>query len=210
MINFAKLLISILKTDLNMLNYKNDINDLISQYACIYEKFEKIQSNNDQIMPKGDQKTGVISEYYAKLYIENVIKPLDLKYSETNLPYDIIYSNCKVQVKSVSAFSNTRIIAPINMSKTKNNIKPFDDLYLIDLDKAFEPIGFYIIPFDNLIKQIEKYKSKKSNHSKIVGSVMKSHSKECVKQTKGSKIFCFDEYQNKVNDLRKIIGIKDI
>jgi hypothetical protein len=40
------------------------INDLIAQYAKLYQDFEKLQDEEVKILPKGDQKTGVIGDYF--------------------------------------------------------------------------------------------------------------------------------------------------
>ncbi len=159
------------------------ISNIISKYAEIYSNFEKLQ--NDNLLANGDQKTGVIGEYYAKIYIENILKS-KAKYANNGAPHDLEYSDnnklVKVQVKAVSYYSKTRTIAPLNM-----NDEAFDYLYLISLDKNFKPDAFYINTYDEI-------KSKIGNHlrTRISGTKMKG---KCYKGviTKGSRIYNFED-----------------
>lgn len=151
-------------------NFK-DIKDLISSYSDLYKRFEEIQIKCDKkkgreiqktanrLLPGGDQKTGVIGEYYAAKYVQSKISPESIYYACPSAPHDIEYSidnKCiKIQVKAVSAHSETRRISPIKKySKNKNRIikKPaeWDYLYLISLNKKFIPDGLWIIPKDKL------------------------------------------------------------
>ena len=49
----------------------NDFEKLISDYARVYSKFEKIQKEAEFIPEKGDQKTGLIGEAYIYEYLSN-------------------------------------------------------------------------------------------------------------------------------------------
>ncbi|MDF3027034.1 MAG: hypothetical protein K0S23_1341 [Fluviicola sp.] len=137
-----------------MSNHKT-ITDLIKAYASVYQEFETIQ--HSEILPKGDQKTGVIGEYYAKKHIESLSNSELIEYAKSGKKYDIKYvdsktkSKIKVQVKCVSAHSNTKTIAPLNMGTGA-----FDKLYLIALDENFIPVGFYINEFDDLKGRLKK------------------------------------------------------
>ena len=115
----------------------SDIINLISEYSKTYQKFEDFQ---DILLASGDQKTGVIGEYYAALYIQKEFG-VSTVYSKSNSEHDIEYihknKTYKIQVKTVSAHSDTRTISPI-----KNG--DWSELYLISLDKNFEPNGFWI------------------------------------------------------------------
>lgn len=117
--------------------------EIIEDYAKTYTAFEEIQKREGQnILPKyGDQKTGLIGEFYAKLYILNKDYK-DVEYAASGAPFDISYTNknsktVKVQVKTANTgFSKTNTLSPIK--------KGWDFLYLISLDKNFKPIGFWI------------------------------------------------------------------
>lgn len=157
---------------------KDHINKLIEEYAQIYSKFELLQKRDEEdnqgMLPAGDQKTGVIGEYYAKCYIESLPKAIESKYAKPGESFDLEYrlegmsDIIKVQVKCVSAHSKTRTIAPLNLSKNEKGEIPFHFLYLIALDKAFLPIGFYINSYDKIISSVDPKKKK------ISGLKMKS------------------------------------
>ena len=171
---------------------------LICKYAEVYKEFERFQEGIASLLPGGDQKTGVIAEYYAKCYIENFFKTTAI-YTVSGNTHDIEYKadsnrTMKVQVKGVSAHSNTRTIAPLNL-KDKNGNKPFDYLYLIDLDKDFLPIAFYI----NTYNQIKR-KVKDPTRQRIAGSTMRNTRSG---DSKGSGIFDFKN--NKINELREAL-----
>jgi len=174
----------------------NEIIKIISEYSKVYKEFERLQKAEE--LAGGDQKTGVIGEYYAKLYIESVIKGGDIKYAENGAPWDIVYTidsdETKIQVKTVSFYSKTRTIAPLNMSP-----KAFDFLYLISLNKNFKPNGFYINNYKDIEEKLNDSKCK--NKLKIGSTKMKGVS-YLGKKCNGSKIYDF-----KVN-LYKEIKIK--
>ncbi|AEA42331.1 hypothetical protein [Fluviicola taffensis] len=167
------------------------IENLIKKYAELYHEFERLQEAN--ILAKGDQKTGVIGEYYAKCYIQMQQGIVSVNYAKAGDTHDLTYKTfgsrdeLKIQVKCVSAHSKTRTIAPINLS---NNA--FDELYLISLDEEFKPIGFYI----NTFKEIEK---KALGKNKIAGARMTDKSR------KDGKYLNFNK--NQVNAMREILGL---
>lgn len=174
-----------------------NIKKLIKDYSELYSLFEILQEGKSSIFPTGDQKTGVIAEYYAKCYIEKYLaKPETVFYAKTNKPYDIEYQTksgdtIKVQVKAVSAHSKSRRIAPINVNKVDG--KPFDYLYLIDLNVNFIPIGFYINTYDSIEKVLL---NKKDDRTKLSGTEMKGQSLG-VKSKSGSVLLNFRENQIK-------------
>lgn len=169
-----------------------DIKTLINEYARLYKDFEEKQDG--KILPGGDQKTGVIAEYYAKCYIEKVIG-VEAVYANAGKSYDLHYTfndiKFKVQVKAVSAHSKTRIIAPLNLTKNENN-NTFDYLYLISLDENFKPDGFYINTYESIIKKLEK---KNDTRTKIQGATMQGKNKN------GYWLFDFgNNEKDKLND----------
>ena len=167
------------------------ISDLIKAYAKVYQEFEDMQDNNT--LSKGDQKTGVIGEYYAKKHIESLSDSELIEYAKSGKKYDIKYvdsktkNKIKVQVKCVSAHSETKTIAPVNMSTGA-----FDKLYLIALDENFIPVGFYINEFDYLKGQLKK------DQQWIKGSKMKH-----VGQN-GSRVYDFSN--NRIDELLNTLG----
>lgn len=173
---------------------KSDLNTLIFKYSKIYEEFEKLQNNN-KILPKGDQKTGVIGEYYAKCYANTIGKEGTAEYASPGDVFDLSYieketgKKFKVQVKCVSSHSKTRIMAPLNLA-LKGKEEPFDFLYLISLDINFKPDGFYINTYEEILEKIvriKKYDDISNAKQRISGLKMEGYN--CV----GSKYLDFSE-----------------
>lgn len=112
----------------------------IRQYALAYKKLESIQRAG--LLPIGDQKTGVIAEFYAQVYAERVYARLKTGHSSQSA-WDLMVSATKtgkfeaVQVKAVSDFSQTRRVSPIHPG--------WDQLWLICLDERLRPYSFKII-----------------------------------------------------------------
>ncbi|MEO9851887.1 MAG: hypothetical protein ABJE80_22805 [Reichenbachiella sp.] len=172
----------------------NKVKDIIRRYSEVYRDFESIQNSSKKLLPTGDQKTGVIAEYYAKCYIEHIYQVI-AEYAKPGAFYDISYKTKKgrlirVQVKGVSAYSKTRTIAPLNI-RSKKKTGAFDELFLIDLGLDFLPIAFYINTFDQIIQQLKDTKRKR-----VLGSKMKDLNSQ---KSKGSRIYDFSN--NKVLDL---------
>lgn len=144
------------------------IKKLIQKYSEVYREFEEIQKTF--FLASGDQKTGVIGEYYARCYAQNLPNVVSVDYANAGSSYDLICKSTdnpgefKIQVKCVSEHSKTKTIAPINL---KNDA--FDELYLIYLDKEFKPSGFYI----NSYQEIKgKFEPKNPNKFRITGAKM--------------------------------------
>lgn len=174
---------------------KKEIKELVVKYAEVYKSFEKLQESG--VLPGGDQKTGVIAEFYAQCYIEHTFQ-VQAKFAIAGSKHDISYSHdnreIKVQVKGVSAHSQTRTIAPLNLEISDNEI-PFDYLYLISLNEDFMPNGFYINTFEDLVK-------KANGKTKVLGSTMKGSSNRSGMKN-GSEIYNFS--QNKIDLLLEAI-----
>ena len=173
-----------------------EVTDLIRQYAEVYKKFESFQKGNNSLFPGGDQKTGVVAEYYAKCFIENSLGA-KAEYASSGASFDLKYlfngKEIKVQVKTVSAHSKTRTIAPLNIT-----LGAFDFLYLISLDENFIPNSFYVNTHNYL-------KSKANGKLKIRGSTMKGTSIYGIYRS-GSTIYDFTD--DKIIDLMQAIKIK--
>lgn len=169
----------------------NIIAALIQQYAKVYQDFETLQKGEYAPLSKGDQKTGVIAEYYAKCYIESQLG-IVANYAKSGKSYDLEYGNSgkktRIQVKGVSAHSTSRTIAPLSLLD-KDGEPSFDELYLIDMDKCFIPIAFYINKYETIKNKVDK------NKIRITGTKMQIINKP----KSGSAVYDFNE--NKINDL---------
>ena len=181
----------------------------------LYEEFEELQAGSDSTLAGGDQKTGVIGEYYAKCYIEKGLK-FKVSYAKTGESYDLSYTDkvsgktIMVQVKCVSSHSKTRTIAPLSLTD-KEGTPLFDLLYLISLDSDFQPEGFYINTYDKVLEKFTQPKSAdpKRNDPKdkvIRGSIMKGKTKD-HKVKNGSRWYDFDV--NLAKDMREALDTKE-
>ena len=181
---------------------KDQLKELIKDYAKVYIAFEKLQSGENPTFSTGDQKTGVIAEYYAKCFIDYTFKVVS-EYAKPGASHDLSYQidgdNIKVQVKGVSAHSITRTIAPLNL-KLSDGKAPFDYLYLISLNEYFVPDGFYINTYTEIHQRL---RDRADIRERIVGSTMKGKSLHSIEK-KGHRLFDFSN--NKVNELTKIIS----
>ena len=159
----------------------NEIDQTIAKYANAYEELEEYQQAK-RWMQVGDQKTGVIGEYYVFAYLAALHGEKSIKYGKpTEKGWDIKICSSpvrKIQVKTVSEFSKTRRISPIH--------KGWDHLYLVFLNKKLYPTGFWIL-----------------EDSKIFGDKKTLGAKTCPNPSKpkmkGSKIF--RKLNNRVDDL---------
>ena len=117
-----------------------DIIAAIRDYATAYNRFQAFQNSHPDQLPLGDQKTGVIGEFYAMKYARFAYPHCNIIFAAPTESWDIEVSgdqNLKIQVKTVSEYSRTRIISPI--------FPGWDHLYLLALDQAFLPTGFWTV-----------------------------------------------------------------
>jgi len=120
-----------------------EIFDAIKQYAVAYARLERLQRSRTQEIPIGDQKTGVIAEFFARIYAEHRFPEATLEFgSATQHAYDIkvilaTQPEIKVQVKAVSAYSLTSRVSPIHPG--------WHQLWLMRLDKHLLPHAFWIV-----------------------------------------------------------------
>lgn len=129
----------------------------INQYAEAYKNLEDIQCQEKWLI-KGDQKTGVIGEFYTFVYLRNKYKKAEIKYANhSQKGWDIKIEDggktIKAQIKTVSEYSKTRVISPIHSG--------WDELYLVYLDKQFDPKEFWIINDPKIVKKGNSLKGKK-------------------------------------------------
>ncbi len=133
-----------------------EINDGIRLYAKAYEQFQQLQDQYQEYLPLGDQKTGVVGEFYAMLYARWFYPNCSVAFAPSTQSWDIEISgdsDIKIQVKTVSAYSKTRIISPI--------FPGWDHLYLLSLDRLFVPTGFWIVTTPDIFAGRESLRSQK-------------------------------------------------
>ncbi|PCJ33712.1 MAG: hypothetical protein COA75_14880 [Cellvibrionales bacterium] len=161
-----------------------NISIAIEGYAKAYKNLEALQKTVASI-PKGDQKTGCIGEYYSYRYLQHTNPNSLLAYgshSEKGWDIEIKSSGLRVQVKTVSAYSKTRTISPIH--------KGWDILHILYLNTALKPEGFWVV-----------------KDTSIFGNKNELKSRKCKKPTNpntGSKDIPFGT--NLVKQLTEIIG----
>lgn len=120
-----------------------DIFDAIDQYANAYGRLEQLQRARTNDIPIGDQKTGVIAEFYARIYAKHCFPNRTFEFgSASEHAWDIKVvlpeqQEIKVQVKSVSAHSQTSRISPIHPG--------WHELWLMRLDEHLRPHALWVI-----------------------------------------------------------------
>jgi len=65
----------------NALLSKRRIFSGILSYANVYGAFQQIQNANSDLLAAGDQKTGVIGEFYGLLYAKSKYLLYDVQYA---------------------------------------------------------------------------------------------------------------------------------
>ena len=117
----------------------------IQEYALAYDAMERLQRTDSAVFPSGDQKTGVIGEFYARLYAKQQWLEPQAEHvygSPSEKAWDITIRrrdvpDHKIQVKTVSSHSQTSTVSKIHAG--------WDELYLLRLNKDFMPIGFWTL-----------------------------------------------------------------
>jgi hypothetical protein len=116
----------------------------ISEYAKAYATMERLQRRKgDALFPIGDQKTGVIAEFFGRLYAADRYRDSQLVYgTPSEHAWDITVRrpnapDRKIQVKAVSAHARKSRISPIHPG--------WHELYLMRLSAEFLPIGFWVL-----------------------------------------------------------------
>ena len=117
--------------------------EAIERYAEAYAVLEKLQRQMIEHIPRGDQKTGVIAEFFARIYAGRRFAKSRLEFGSTSerawdfkahQPNGVV---TKVQVKAVSEHSETSRISPIHSG--------WDELWLMRLDGKLTPKGLWTI-----------------------------------------------------------------
>jgi len=120
-----------------------DIFDAIDQYADAYGRLEQLQRARTNEIPIGDQKTGVIAEFYARIYAKHRFPTGMFEFgSASEHAWDIKVirpgqQDIKVQVKAVSAHSQTSRVSPIHSG--------WHELWLMRLDEQLRPQALWVI-----------------------------------------------------------------
>jgi hypothetical protein len=119
-----------------------EIFEAISEYAKAYKLLEEVQRSRPMHLPRGDQKTGVIAEFYGRLYATARFAPTELKFGSTSQhAWDIKVPQpgleaLKIQIKAVSAHAQKGRISTIHPG--------WDELWLMHLTEEMLPQAFWI------------------------------------------------------------------
>ena len=119
----------------------------IKTYSRAYNRLEKIQreeaEHEDCLIPRGDQKTGPIGEFWVSLYLRHRYpKAKVLINPNINAPYDMEvrrkgHKPVRIQVKTVSHWSDSRVLSWIKSGH--------DELHIMELDGNWIPRHYWIV-----------------------------------------------------------------
>jgi hypothetical protein len=119
--------------------------------------FQRLQDAHPDLLVTGDQKTGVIGEFYSLLYAQRrYLNAQRVDYasnpSQTGWDIEVICdepaSALRIQVKTVSEYSKTRTITPLSPG--------WDHLYLLCLGRDLRPTGFWIVTDNDIFNGRKK------------------------------------------------------
>lgn len=119
---------------------------------------EQIQRTRTEEIPIGDQKTGVIGEFFARIYAKHRFPKAAFEFgSPSEHAWDIkvlqpTQKEIKIQVKTVSAHSQTSRVSPIHPG--------WHQLWLMRLDEHFRPQALWIIDAENAVWSKERLKNR--------------------------------------------------
>lgn len=135
-----------------------EILEAISTYALAYKQLEVVQRANPALLPRGDQKTGVIAEFYGRLYAAERFSPAKPVFGSTSEhAWDIKIQQpngetLKIQIKAVSAHAEKGRISTIHPG--------WDELWLMRLTEEMLPEAFWIYKKTNCPWALSTQKSK--------------------------------------------------
>jgi hypothetical protein len=123
----------------------------IRSYANAYSQLQDVQERSP-LIPKGDQKTGCIGEFYSYLHLSRLHADATLTYgNHSTKGWDVhVKSDAhdfRIQIKTVSEYSETRTISPIHHG--------WDELWVIYLDRSFVPRGYWVITDRTVVAENE-------------------------------------------------------
>lgn len=98
-------------------------------------------------MPRGDQKTGWIGEFYCHLFLlgtrsRGAVLPGGHSSKAWTFRVSEAGHDKLVLVKTVSGFSPTRLLSPVHHG--------WNELFVVSLDRRFRPDGFWMVPAPDL------------------------------------------------------------
>lgn len=119
----------------------------IERYAVAYDDLQRLQMSTS-LIPRGDQKTGAIGEFYVRIYLaarypQSAIRFGGHSQSGWDIEVEVEGGLRRFQVKTVSAHSTTRRISPIGYG--------WDELLLVYLDTRLQPAGFWIVTDTSIV-----------------------------------------------------------
>ena len=136
--------------------------EAISAYAEAYGAMQEIQDADttpgECLIPKGDQKTGCIGEFWAMRYARKRWEEHECTFGNTSQQgWDVKIGDTgiRIQVKTVSEWSDSRRLSPIHNpgfrpQNAKDDWAPWTDLWLVYLDKSLRPTGFWRMTPDDV------------------------------------------------------------
>lgn len=151
----------------------NEITEAIAAYANSYRRLNELQRRSPEQIPEGDQKTGAVGEFYAKLYLQALHPQAIITFGgNSNKAWDIKITQGDeirfIQVKTTSAFSKYRKLSPIHHG--------WNELYILHLDTSLQPNGFWIIDDNSLIEDGQVFKEcygpRPDQHNKKSGKLL--------------------------------------
>jgi len=138
-----------------------DIKKIITDYAKAYEALEDFQRNNNQIIPIGDQKTGVIGEFLGFKIIEQIYPNAQVTFSSNHSQkgFDVLVQNenCTeyFQIKTISDYSLNGTSSKVHLHfKHKSETQKLNGLLIIFLKKNLLE-GKYILLNDSEIEELD-------------------------------------------------------
>jgi hypothetical protein len=99
---------------------EEELVSIITEYSKAYIKLEQFQEEHSKIIPKGDQKTGVIGEFFGLKILKETYPKLDVELSTNHSQkgFDVIIKGDSIQhiqIKTISEFSEKGKSSKINL-----------------------------------------------------------------------------------------------
>jgi hypothetical protein len=126
-----------------------DILAAIHKYADAYAGLQQLQESSG-LIPRGDQKTGCIGEFFVYLYLSGKYPGQPLRHAgHSNKGWDIEMGvqGCekRIQTKTVSAYSTSRRLSPISPG--------WHELFVVYLGMNLLPEGFWIVTDTTIVPE---------------------------------------------------------
>ena len=143
--------------------FHTDIESAIAQFATAYHLFEDIQSREKARQPdaalipsKGDQKTGLIGEYWAMRFARATFTGSPVRFgghSEQGRDLYVETPDGKphyIQVKTASAFGSGKL-SPICPPVSSDGRELWHELWLLWLDRKLQPVTLWRLQSDHVV-----------------------------------------------------------